>query len=137
MAVFTLTNASVTVAGTNLSDHVTSVTIDTGAEEVDTTAMSASGWKTNTAGLKNWSVQINFQQDYAASKVDATIWPLLGTNVTVDVISDAGSAISATNPSYTGSVLVNSYSPVAGSVGELATTEVTWPGSGALVRATS
>ena len=136
MAVFTLTNAYLSVNSVDLSDHVTSVTIDTGAEEIDTTAMSSGGWKSNTGGLKNWSIQVNFQQDFASSKVDATIWPLLGSTTTV-VVKPVNTTVSATNPSYTGTVLVNAYSPVANGVGELATVEVTWPGSGALARATS
>ena len=136
MAVFTLTNAYITVNSVDLSDHVTSVTIDTGAEEIDTTAMSSSGYKSVTGGLKNWSVQITFQQDFASGKVDATIWPLLGTTTTVQVKAN-NATTSSTNPMYSGTVLVREYTPLANGVGELATVDVTWTGSGALARATS
>lgn len=136
MAVLVLQNALVTVNAVDLSDHVTSVTLDTGADDIDTTAMSSSGYKSRVGGLKEWSVQVNFQQDFAASKVDATIFPLLGT-VTAVTIKAVNAATSTTNPLYSGNVLVTEYQPVANGVGELATTSVTWPGTAALTRATS
>ena len=135
MAVLVLTNAYVTVNAVDLSDHVTSVTLDTGADDIDTTAMGAT-FKNRTGGLKEWSVQITFQQDYASAKVDATIWPLLGSTTAVQ-IKPVNAATSATNPQYSGSVLVSEYQAVGGSVGELATTSVTWPGAGTLTRATA
>lgn len=136
MAVFVLTNALVTVNAVDLSDHVTSVTLDTGADDIDTTAMGSTGYKSRTGGLKEWSVQITFQQDFAAAKVDATIFPLLGSTTAITVKAN-NAATSATNPVYSGSVLVTEYQPVANGVGELAATSVTWPGTGALTRATS
>lgn len=135
MGVLVLTNAKVLVNSVDLSDHVTSVTLDTGADDVDTTAMGAT-FKNRTGGLKEWSVQLTFQQDYASGKVDATIWPLLGTTTTVS-INPVNAANSATNPNYSGSVLVNEYPAISGSVGELSTASVTWPGAGTLTRATS
>lgn len=135
MAVLVLTNAKVLVNSVDLSDHVTSVTLDTGADDVGTTAMGAT-YKARTGGLKDWSVQLTFQQDYASGKVDATIWPLLGTTTTVS-INPVNAANSATNPNYSGSVLVNEYPAISGSVGELSTASVTWPGAGTLTRATS
>lgn len=135
MGVLVLTNAKVLVNSVDLSDHVTSVTLDTGADDVDTTAMGAT-FKNRTGGLKEWSVQLTFQQDYASGKVDATIWPLLGTTTTVS-INPVNAANSATNPNYSGSVLVSEYPAISGSVGELSTASVTWPGAGTLTRATS
>ena len=135
MAVLVLTNAKVLVNSVDLSDHVTSLTLDTGADDVDTTAMGAT-YKNRTGGLKEWSVQITFQQDYASAKVDATIWPLLGSTTTVS-INPVNAANSATNPNYSGSVLVAEYPAISGSVGELSTASVTWPGAGTLTRATS
>jgi hypothetical protein len=75
-------------------------------------------------------------QDFAASAVDATIFPLFNTLATVVIVPTSGT-VSATNPSYTATCLVNSYSPHASSVGDIATFSVTWPTSGTVVRATS
>lgn len=135
MAVFALTDASITINSVDLSDHIASVEIDTSAAELDTTAFG-DDWMTKIGGLKDWSLRLTFHQDFAASEVDATIWPLLGTTTTC-VIKATSDAVGSTNPSYTGDVLVSEYSPVNGSVGDLATTSVTWPGAGTLTRATS
>ena len=119
----------------NLSDHVQSVTLDITADEVVTTAMGDT-FVSRTGGLKDGSLSIEFQQDFASSEVDATLFPLLGSTTAFIVKADAGST-SSTNPAYTGSVLVNSHAPVANGVGELATMSVTFPTSGTITRATS
>jgi len=64
------------------------------------------------------------------------LFPLLGTVTTFVLKADAGS-VSATNPSYSGSVLVNQHQPVANGVGELASFSVSFPTSGTITRATS
>lgn len=137
MAVTVLTNASVLVNTVDLSDHVTKVGIDTKAGPVDSTAMSSTGWKSFLGGLKEFSVMLDFQQDLAAAKVYATLWPLLGT-VTTFEIRAVNSARSVTNPGYTGSVLIADV-PILGStqVGTLAMVSVTWPGTGAFTPQTS
>jgi hypothetical protein len=74
-------------------------------------------------------------QDFGAASVDATLFPLLNTLATVVVVPTSGS-VNSTNPSYTATCLVNSYTPFASSVGDIATLSVTWPTSGTIVRGT-
>jgi hypothetical protein len=135
LATFVLDNASVTLNSVNLSDHVQSVTLDITADEIVTTSMGDT-FVSRTGGLKDGSLNIEFQQDFAASEVDVTLFPLLGTTTAFIVKADAGST-STTNPAYTGSVLVSSHAPLANGVGELATMSVTFPTSGTITRATS
>jgi hypothetical protein len=85
-------------------------------------------------GLKDDSVSLTFHQDFAAAEVEATIGGLVGTLGTVQVIP-AGTAVSATNPSYTMEVLYTEWSPLDGSVGDLSTASVTWPAN-SLVKGT-
>lgn len=89
-----------------------------------------------TGGLKSGNLSIEFQQDFAASEVDATLWPLLGSTTAFEVKPTSG-AVSSTNPKYSGNVLVNQHIPVANAVGELATMSVSFPTSGTITRATS
>ena len=135
MAALVLTNAYVTVNGVNLSDHITSITINSPQDVVETTAFGSTA-RTRVAGLADNSVTLEFQQDYATSSVEATIYPLLGSTTTV-VVKPNGSTTSATNPSYTFSALVSEWTPLNGAVGELATASVTWPVSGAITKATA
>jgi hypothetical protein len=91
---------------------------------------------TRVAGLKEGSLTLTFNQDYATSTVDATLWPLLGTNATV-VIKPSSTAVSANNPAYTAICSVIDLTPVSGQIGDLSTFSVTWPTTGAISRATA
>lgn len=135
MAAFVLKDASVVLNSVDISDHVASVTLDLSVAEVETTAMGDDNI-TRIGGLKDGSLALELHQDFAASETDATINGAFGTVVsfTVKATSDA---VSATNPSYSGSVLVSQHTPVANGVGELATQSLTFPLSGAVTRATS
>lgn len=135
MASFAFTDASVVINAVDLSDHVRSVTLNVEAEDLEDTAMGDT-FRSRIGGLKDWSIDLEFNQDFAASEIDATIFPILGTVVTVTV-KPTSAAVGATNPSYSGSVLISEYNPLDGSVGDLATTSVSWPGAGTLTRATS
>lgn len=135
MGSFAFVDAKVTVNSVDLSQFVRQVTIDTSADQLEDTAMGDT-FRSRLGGLKDWSVNIEFNSDYAAAAVDATIWPLLGTVTTVTVKATSA-ANSVTNPLYSGPVIVSGHTPVGGSVGDLATVGVTWQGAGALTRATS
>ncbi len=133
MAALVLTNAFITINSVNLSDHIASVTLTTNDDVIETTAFGSTA-RTRIAGLGDNSVALEFHQDYAASNVEATVYPLLGSTTTV-VIKPNGSTTSATNPSYTFTALVSEWTPLNGAVGELATASITWPISGDVTKA--
>lgn len=133
MAKLVLTNSIVTLSGTDISTNVASVTLQTSVNEVETTAFGAGGM-TRVGGLRDDSITLDIHQDF--STVESLVWPLLGSTATI-VVKPNGTTVSSTNPSYTGTVLVNDWSPISGAVGELATVSVTWPISGTVTRATS
>ena len=133
MATLMLNDAVITVDGTDLSDWVKQVRIDYGAASLDETAMGDTT-KINKGGLKEWSGQIDFMQDYAASAVDVTLFSLIGTVVTITG-KPTSAAVGATNPNYTGSALLTGYPPLSGSVGELAMTSLSFVSAGDLSRA--
>jgi len=135
MARVVLTNASVVFGSTDLSDHIASITLNSTYDIVETTAFGNTA-KTRVAGLADNSVTFEFHQDYATSSVEQTIYPLLGTAVSVVAKPVAGTTTTI-NPQYTFSALVSEWTPLNGSVGELATASVTWPISGAITKATS
>jgi len=131
MAKFVLTDVKTTINGTDFSDHLASVTIDISSDEVETTAFGSS-FRTRVGGLKDGSITLSFHNDFGttgSSAVDSTIWNLFNTNATV-VVTPTSSAVSASNPSYTGVYLVSQVSPISGSVGDLATRDVTWMTAG-------
>jgi len=135
MAVFLNNAVSVTVNSVDLSDHVTSCTINRSFDELDVTAMGDSGAKA-VKGLERSSVSIDFLNDTATSKVLQTLQAAWGTSVTV-VIKQTSAAASATNPSYTMSCLINNTTDVNGSVADIGTQSVTWNVNGTIAVATS
>jgi hypothetical protein len=137
MATFVLYDAYLSVAGVDLSDHVRSVTVDAGQNMADDTAMG-DAFVSNTAGLATWSVSVELLQDYASSKVDATLEPLLGIgNTAALVVKPTSGSVSSTNPSYSGTGILESYNPIGGSVGDQAMASATFQSASALTRATS
>jgi hypothetical protein len=125
MAVLALTDASITINSVALSSKANSVTVN---YEVDSVEVTAFGSNHNfIGGLQNNSIEIALMQDYAASQTEATIYPLVGTNTTL-VIKPTSGAVSATNPSYTITAFLASHTPVAGGVGELAMTTLSFTG---------
>jgi hypothetical protein len=135
MAKLVLTDASVTINSIALSDHANSVTLNYEIDSVETTAFGSTG-HTFVGGLQNLSVEVSLMQDLAATNVEATIYPLVGTTTTL-ALKNTSAATSATNPLYTitGAFLA-SHTPIAGAVGELAMTTLTFTG-GTIVKTTT
>jgi hypothetical protein len=133
---FVATNYNITINGDDFSSAIAAVTFEISAAEQETTAFGNT-FVQRVAGLKDASVSLDFHQDFGSGSVDETLFPLLGSNATVTVIPN-GSAVSATNPSYSGVFLCTEYSPLASSVGDLATLSVSWPlADGVITRATA
>lgn len=128
MAIFVLTDASVTVNTQNLSTYVTSVTVNYEKDAIETTAMSATG-HVFTGGLQNLSVTLEMQNDEAANKTMETLFAAVGsgTNTLVIKNTSTGATFTCSN------MFLQASTPVNGSVGELATQSVTFTG-GSLVK---
>ena len=133
MAVLVLTDAVISVNSVALSDRANSVSLNYEIDSVESTAFGSTGHKF-VGGLQNNSLDIEFQQDFAASNVEATIYPLVGTTTTV-TIKATSAATSATNPIYTlTGCFLAAHTPVAASVGEMAMTSLSFTG-GVLTKA--
>ena len=133
MAKLVLTDANISLAGSDISADVAAVTLTSSAAEVETTAFGQ-GAVTRTGGLKDNSVTLEIHQEY--SSIEGLVYPLIGSTATI-VIKPNGTAVGTANPSYTATVLVTEWTPVNGAVGELATASVSWPISGTITKSTS
>ena len=136
MSVFLNNQVGVKVNSIDLSDHVTSVTLNRNFDELEVTAMGDTGHKF-VKGLEASSVTIDFLNDTAASNVLATLQAAWGTTVEVKLLQVKGTAASATNPLYTFNVLVNGTTDINGAVGDVGMQSVTWNVQGATSVATS
>jgi hypothetical protein len=136
MAVFLSNLVGVKVNSVDLSDHVTSVTLNRNFTELDVTAMGDSGVK-RVKGLEDSQIQIDFLNDTATASVLQTLQAAWGTNVTVVLLQSKGTAVSATNPLYTATCLINSTTDINGSVGDLGTQSLSMNVSGTVAVATT
>lgn len=135
MAVFMSNGVVATVNAVDLSNHITSVTLNRSFDELEVTAMGDSGHKF-VKGLEASSITIDFLNDTATANVLQTLQAAWGTNVTV-TLKQTSAATSATNPLYTMTCLVNNTTDINGAVGDLSTQSVTWNVSGTVVVTTS
>lgn len=127
MAKVVLKDCYIVVNGTNFSDHVSAVTVNLSKDDVETTSFSGGG-RERMAGLKDDSFELTFQQDFAAANVDAVLYPLYDEETEFDIeVRPTSSAVSATNPKYTGTCILLEYSPLDGKVGDLSETKVKIP----------
>ena len=128
-------SATITINSVDLSDHITSASLEIPYDDVETTSFG-DAVRTRIGGLGAAPLIMTFNQDYASSEVDATLNGLVGTS-TAFLLKPTSAAVSATNPSYAGNCIVTSYTPISAEVGTLATLSVSWPVTGAITRATS
>jgi len=135
MAQIVLTDVSVSINSVVLSTLTTTVSINYEKESVEVTAFGDT-FRQFTGGLGNVTCDVTLNQDFAASKTEATVFPLVGTTTTL-VFKPTSGAVSATNPSYTiTGAYLTSHTPINGGVGELATTDLSFQG-GTLTKATA
>lgn len=133
-----LRDCTITVNGTDFSSHISSVTVNLSKDEIDTTNFGGSG-RERAHGLKDDSFELTFQQDFDSASVDDVLYPLWDqeTEFTVTV-KPRNAAVSSSNPEYSATCILLEYSPLAGDVGDLSTTDVTFPAQRAgITRATS
>jgi hypothetical protein len=137
MAKMVLLEPYVEINSVDRSSSVSKMEWDDQFEEKETTTYGSGGAKEVLGGLESGSVAITFKNDYAAGALDSAMWALRRSLVTIKARPVAASIVSSANPQYSCSILINSWKPIAGSVGDVAEVDVTYPMSGAMTRATS
>jgi len=125
MAVFLNNGVGVKVNSVDLSDHVNNISLNRNFDELEVTAMGDSGHKF-IKGLEASSITLDFLNDTATGSVLQTLQAAWGTQVTVVLLQNKGTAVSATNPLYTMTVLLNGTTDINGATGDLSTQSVTW-----------
>jgi len=135
MAIFLNNGVSCVFNSVDLSAYVTAVTVNQAFDELEVTAMGDSSHKF-AKGLETSTITLDFLNDNAASTVIPTFRSAYGTTVSV-VLKQTSAAVSATNPSYTASVLVNNLQNINGAVGDMSTQSITFTCNSVITVATS
>lgn len=136
MTKIVLLDAQFSVANNDLTDWTAKIELSDEFEAKGTTTYGSGGAEENKGGLEKFELSVMFKQDYDDNMLDDIMWALRRSVVTF-ACRAMETAVSASNPQYSGSVLINKWVPLAGTVGDVAEVDVTWPGSGPLARATS
>ena len=135
MAIIAFKDVSITINSVDLSDHANSATLTYEVEQQDATVMG--GDRAFVGGIQNNTLEVTLYQDFAASQVEATIFPLVGTSTTL-VLKPTSDAVGADNPTYTitGAYLASHTPIAAGDDGSTSPVSLTFTG-GTLVKTTS
>ncbi len=132
-----LNDCYVSINGTDMSGYVTSVTLKLTQDIHEKTAMGDT-MKDRLLGMRDWSLEVNFNQDYAVGTMDDDLYSVYNGGVAIAVIVRPESeAVSTSNPQYAGNAIMDGYTPIGGSVNEMATTSVNFLAAGTMTRTTS
>lgn len=123
-----LTNPHVTIATVDLADQCTAATLRIGYDSLEATAFGDTGRKF-TKGLADVEVTLTLFLSYGSSEVEATLEDVVGDGTTTILIKATNATEGATNPHYTiSNAMLQSFTPINGTVGELSTVDVTFVG---------
>ena len=140
MAIYLDNLVGLNIATVDLSEYITAITLTQTFDEVETTTMGDTSHDF-AKGLEASTLQVDFLNDWAAAKVQATLQAAYGTSVTaliVPVRAASSTTISDTNPLYTVSILVNNLTPVGtGGPGDYATSSMTFTCTSSVAYATT
>ena len=125
MAIFLNNKVGLKINAIDLSDHVTSVTLNRAFDELEVTAMGDTAHKF-VKGLESATLTVSFLNDTATSNVLQTLDSTYGSTTAVKMVQDKVAAVSATNPLYTFDILVNNLTPINGATGDMATMDITF-----------
>lgn len=119
MAKIVLNASYLALNGTDLSSYCKKIELTAEVEEKDVSTFTSGGWVEVLGVMGSGQLAVGFRQDVAVGALDAIMWPLFGTVVTFEVRL-ANTTVGTSNPKYTGSTFIKSWSPIAGSVGDVA-----------------
>jgi hypothetical protein len=120
------TAAAPTVPSIDISSYVTNAVINQIVDELEVTSMGDQSHRF-VAGLQSATFSIDFLNEWASSQVMQTLNAAFGQTLAVSVITVKGTTVSAANPTYQFSILVNNLTPIGqGGVAEIATSSLSF-----------
>jgi hypothetical protein len=136
MAVMLNSTVGVKIATVDISDHVSSATLTQTFDELEVSTLGDLSHKF-AKGLESSTLSLDFFNDFAASQITTLLQTNYGTTVTAVLIPVKGTAVSATNPLYTVSILINNLTPINGDVASINNSSITFTCNSTVAYATS
>ncbi len=125
MAIFLNNKVGLKINAVDLSDHVTSATLNRAFDELEVTAMGDTAHKF-VKGLESATLTVSFLNDTATGSVLQSLNGAFGGTYPVKLIQDKVATVAATNPLYTFDILVNNLTPINGATGDMSTMDITF-----------
>jgi hypothetical protein len=130
MAKVVLTNQlTLTVNGTDLSDHVAAFTVNVSADAVESNNFNTQ-YRERLMGLRDGEVTISFHNDYVTGSVNRTLGTLFTAGSYATVV--ATGTLGGTSVAGTAVCLPTSLTPIGAAIGDLMVMDVTWPTVGSV-----
>lgn len=121
----------------DITSLVSAATLTQSFEELDVTSMGQA-YRAFVQGLQTAQLQLDFFNSWDASSVMTTLNAAYGQTIAVSMITVKGTAVSATNPTYQFSILVNNLTPIgSGGVGDEAKSNLTFTVNSSVTVSTS
>lgn len=133
MTKIVLLDAQLSIANNDLTNWTSKIELSDEFEAKQTTNFGSGGAEEVLGGLEKFEAAITFKQDYDDNQLDEIMWALRRTVVTFAARPKVA-IVGASNPKYSGSILITKWVPLSGEVGDVAEVDVTYPGSGPLAR---
>lgn len=136
MAKRVVKGAVILINSVDYSAQANNVELALEGPEVDVTNYSSAGWQEFLQGLKSGQLTVEWKKDDAMA-LDAALWTIFtgATGVTTFEVRVTTGAASASNPKFTGSIVVTSHNPGPGQVGSAYGNSQTFKVTGAVSRA--
>lgn len=134
MATIVWKDAYISINGTDYSSDCQELSLNYSSEMLDATVFGLNT-RTNKGGLKNWSVEATFLQNFASGRIGAALFALVGTTTCIE-IRPHNTCSTAINPSFSG-IAIPDANGFGGAVGVLLPTQCTFQAAGDLTRASS
>ncbi len=131
------TKAKLSVTGNDLTTYLQSLTLPYSNEMLDQSQMNT-GTRLSFPGMKVWSITAKLKLD-SAGTLDGLLYAWVGATAGVTFFAQAlaTTAVSDANPKWSGTAHLEGYEPLAGNVGDLRVTTITFRSGSALTRATT
>lgn len=127
MSTLALLDCRLEINAVVMSSFGRSVTLPIQYDALDDTAFGDVA-RSRIAGLQDSTIAMEFNQDFAASATDVTLYTAFATRAPVVVkVRPTSGSITTTNVEYVGSYLPNQHQPFGNGVGDLATVSISWP----------
>ena len=136
MAVMLNSLVGVKINSVDISDHVSSATLTQNFDELEITSLGDTAHKF-VKGLEASTLSLDFFNDFAASQITPTLQAAYGTTVTAVLIPVKGTAVSASNPLYTVSILINNLTPISGDVASINASSISFTCNSTVVQTTT